>query len=127
VRADPVFSAPDKVLGFVVVVADMAERRAADTARRRFQEKIVERRRFGSGRLESSADLLYQNLLSSIVENAQLAALEITDSVEVGHMPGLLDSIQTSVDRSAELLRHLVRHADPLSSREPDPGRSRLH
>ncbi len=127
VRADPVFSAPEKVLGFVVVVADMAERKAADTARRRFQEKIVERRRFGSSRLESKADLLYQNLLSSIVENAQLAALEITDSVEVGHMPGLLDSIQTSVDRSAELLRHLVQHADRLSSREPANERSRPH
>jgi len=111
VRADPVFSAPNRVLGFVVMVSDMSERRSADAARRRFQERIVEGSRFASGRLESRTDLLYQNLLSSIVENAQLAALEITDGVEVSRMSELLDSVRGSVDRSAELLQQLLRHA----------------
>lgn len=111
VRADPVFSAPEKVLGFVVVVADMLERKAADAARRSFQERIVEDHRLVPGRLESKADLIYQNLLSSIVDNAQLAALEITDGVEVGRMPELLDSVRSSVDRSAKLLHQLVCHA----------------
>ncbi len=32
VRGDPVLSTPDRVLGFVVVVIDMVERKAADTA-----------------------------------------------------------------------------------------------
>jgi hypothetical protein len=50
-------------------------------------------------------------LLSPILDNAQLAALEITDGVEVRRMPELLDSVQSSVDRSADLLRHLIRHA----------------
>jgi hypothetical protein len=62
-------------------------------------------------RLESKVDLVHKNLLSSILENAQLAALEITDGVDIGRMPGLLDSVQSSVDRSSELLRHLIRHA----------------
>jgi PAS domain S-box-containing protein len=111
VRADPVFSAPGRALGFVVVVADMQERKAADAARRRFQQRIIEGTRMSPGRVESKADLLYQNLLSPILDNAQLAALEITDGVEVRRMPELLDSVQSSVDRSAELLRHLIRHA----------------
>ena len=111
VRADPVFSAPDRILGFVVVVSDLTQRRAVDAARRRFQERILEGNRFAHGRLTSKADLLYQNLLSSIVENAQLAALEITDGVEVVRMPELLDSVRGSVERSAELLQHLIRHA----------------
>ena len=115
VRADPVFSAPDRVLGFVVVITDMVERNAADTARRTFQEKVIARNRPAPARLESKVDLLFQNVMSSIVENAQLAALEITDGVEVGRMPGLLDSVQSSVDRSSELLQHLMRHADSLS------------
>ncbi len=119
VRADPVFSAPDHILGFVVVITDLTERKAADAARRSFQKKVVTRTRNAPSRLESKVDLLYQNLMSSIVENAQLAALEITDSVEVGRMPGLLDSVQNSVDRSAELLRHLVRHAASISKDEP--------
>ncbi len=111
IRADPVFSAPGRALGFVVVVADMQERKAADAARRRFQQRIIEGTRMSPGRVESKADLLYQNLLSPILDNAQLAALEITDGVEVRRMPELLDSVQSSVDRSAELLRHLIRHA----------------
>jgi hypothetical protein len=114
IRADPVFSAPERILGVVIVVSDLVERRAADAARRRFQERIIDGNRFTHGRLTSKTDLLYQNLLSSIYENAQLAALEITDSVEVGRMPELLDSVRSSVERSAELLQHLIRHADSI-------------
>ena len=115
VRADPVFSAPGRALGFVVVVADMLERKAAEAARRRFQESIVEGTRLEGvevGRpLESKTDLLFKNLLSTIVENAQLAALEITDGLDARRMPELLQSVQSSVDRSADLLRHLLSHA----------------
>ena len=64
-----------------------------------------------TGLLDSRMGLLHKNLLSSIIENAQLAALEITDGVEVGQMPGLLESVQSSIDRSEELLRHLIRRA----------------
>ena len=68
VRADPVFSAPGRVLGFIAIVTDMVERKAADAARRRFQESVVARSRMTTARLESKSDLLQQNLLSSIVE-----------------------------------------------------------
>ncbi|MFO0580401.1 MAG: GAF domain-containing protein [Polyangia bacterium] len=115
VRADPVFSAPGRALGFIVVVSDMSERKAADAARRRLQERIIDGNRFASGLLASRADLLYQNLLSTIVENAQLAALEITDGVEVARMPELLDGVRGSVDRAAELLSHLRRHAASIT------------
>ncbi len=85
----------------------------------------MEGTRFAPGLLESKTDLLYQNLLSSIVENAQLAALEITDGVEVRRMPELLDSVQSSVDRSAELLRRLIRHAESIVPPPPNQGGSR--
>ena len=111
VRADPVFSEPECVLGFVVAVTDLVERKTADAARRRFQEAIVTHSRLTTGLLDSRMGLLHKNLLSSIIENAQLAALEITDGVEVGQMPGLLESVKSSVDRSEELLRHLIRRA----------------
>ncbi|MBK8236559.1 MAG: GAF domain-containing protein [Deltaproteobacteria bacterium] len=114
VRADPVFSAPRKVLGFVVVLSDMSERKAADAARRRLQERIVETHRFSAGRLSSRADLIYQRLLSSVVENAQLAALEITDGVEVSRMAELVDSVRSSVERSAQLLELLLQHSASL-------------
>jgi PAS domain-containing protein len=111
VRADPVFSSPERILGFVVVLIDLTDRKAADAARRRFQESVVERGPGAPPRVDGARNFAYQNVLSSIVENAKLAALEITDGVEVAQMPRLLESVQRSVDRSATLLRHLIRYA----------------
>jgi light-regulated signal transduction histidine kinase (bacteriophytochrome) len=111
VRADPVFSAPDRVLGFVLLFTDLSGRKRAEAARRRFQEGIVQGHRVRPGRLDTEADLAFRNLLNTVVENAQLAALEITDGVEVAQMPRMLDSIRASVTRTAEVLEHLLRHA----------------
>jgi len=111
VRGDPVFSSPDHVLGFVVLFNDLSQRREAEAARRRFQEGIVGQHRITSVRLDSRADLIYRNILSSAVGNAQLAALEITDSVDTTRMPELLDSIGTSLERTDRLLQLLLWHA----------------
>ena len=111
VRADPVFAAPDRVLGFVLLFSDLSERRTAEAARRRFQEAIVERHQVMTVPLDSKADLVYRNLLSSVVGNAQLAALEIADGVDLAHLPEMLESVRASVARTAELLEHLIWHA----------------
>lgn len=110
VRADPVFSSPERALGFVLHFTDLSERKAAETARRRFQESILERQPVAL-RLDSKADLVYQNVLSSVVENAQLAALEITYGVDTARMPEMLESVRASVTRTAEVLEHLTWHA----------------
>jgi light-regulated signal transduction histidine kinase (bacteriophytochrome) len=111
VRADPVFAAPDRVLGFVLLFSDLSERRTAEAARRRFQEAIVERHQVMTVPLDSKADLVYRDLLSSVVGNAQLAALEIADGVDLAHLPEMLESVRASVARTAELLEHLIWHA----------------
>ena len=118
VRADPVFSSPNRVLGFVILFTDLTERKAAEAARRRFQEGIIERHRVMSVRLDSKSDLVYRNLLSTVVGNAQLAALEITDGVDLARMPEMLESIRASVTRTAELLEHLVWHASRASEND---------
>lgn len=110
-RADPVFASPERVLGFVLLFTDLGEQRAAEAARRRFQESVIERHWATAVRLDSKADLVYRNLLSSVVDNAQVAALEITDGVDPAHMPDMLQSVQDATTRSAELLAHLVWHA----------------
>ena len=107
VRADPVMSAPDRVLGFVLLFMDMTERKAADAARRRFQEGILQSHRKPKGPLQSQSDLMLQTLLSTIIENAQLAALEITDGIDMARMPSLLESVRSSVARTAEVLEQL--------------------
>ncbi len=110
-RADPVFVTPARILGFVLLFTDLGEQRAVEDARRRFQEGIIERHWATAVRLDSKADLVYRNLLSTVVDNAQLAALEITDGLDLAHMPEKLDSVQQSTTRSAELLAHLIWHA----------------
>jgi PAS domain-containing protein len=111
VRGDPVFSAPERVSGFVLLFTDLSERKTAEAARRRFQEDLVGRNRVMNVALDSRADLVYRNLLATVVGNAQLAALEITDGVDLGRMPHMLEGVQASVARTAELLAQLVWHS----------------
>ena len=118
VRADPIFSAPDHVLGFVLMFTDLAERKRAEAARRTFYEGILDGHRIAAGRLDRRADMLVQNVLASVVENAQLAALEITDSTDLASMAEILDGVRASVARAAEVFEHLVRHA--TSEERPD-------
>lgn len=110
VRADPVFSAPDRVLGFVFLFNDLGERKAADAARKRFQDVIAESHRTRAGWLDRHADMVFQAILASLVENAQLAALEIAEGVEVGRMPAMLESVRASIARTTEVLEMLARH-----------------
>ncbi|MEN3288765.1 MAG: two-component system, chemotaxis family, sensor kinase Cph1 [Bradyrhizobium sp.] len=107
VRADPVIAPHDRVLGFVLIFSDLSERKAAETARARFQEEIADAKR-SSLRLDPNASLIYKELAASTVENAQLAALEVTHGAEPGGMPETLESIRTSTTRTLDILEHLV-------------------
>ena len=118
VRGDPVFSSPGRVLGFVLLFTDVTERKTADAARERFQEGIIDGHRTITRRLDSKADVLFQKLLSSVIENAQLAALEITDGVDTARMPALLDGVRASVTRASEVLQHLISHVEDISGDE---------
>jgi hypothetical protein len=115
VRADPVLPTHDRVLGFVLIFADITDRKAAEAARSRFQEGIIKSHRINSVRLDSKTDLIYQNLLSAVVENAQLAALEITYGIETGRIAEMLESVRTSTLRTAEVLEHLIWHSSRTS------------
>ncbi len=117
VRADPVLSSPGRVLGFVLLFLDISERKSAEAARRRFQDSLLAPHRFGTARQGTASDPLYQLLFSTAVENAQVAALEITDGLDTSNMPTMLDSLRQSVDRTADVLERLVWHA----SRPPEP------
>jgi two-component system, chemotaxis family, sensor kinase Cph1 len=111
VRADPVFTSLDRTLGFVLLFTDLTERKAAEAARRGFQKGVMEQRPSVSGQFDSKADLQFRNILSTITENAQLAALEIADRVDPAHMPQMLEALRSSVARTAEVLRSLLWHA----------------
>lgn len=114
-RADPVFVASDRVLGFVVLFADLTDRKAAQSARRRFQDDILRNHRHVSTTVNSPTEIAVRQLMSSVIENAQLAALEITDGTDLPEVPALLESVRTSVARTAEVLEQLaVSNMDAL-------------
>lgn len=119
VRADPVFASTDRILGFVILLTDLTGQKTADAARRRFQDRIIEPHRVMDVRLDSKSDLVFQNLLSAIIENAQLAALEIADGMDVTRMQEMLESVRTSVTRTTEVLEHLIWHATRSSDKDP--------
>jgi light-regulated signal transduction histidine kinase (bacteriophytochrome) len=111
-RIDPVVSAQERALGFVFMLSDLTERKAAEAARDRLQEGITERYRAMIRRHDSPADLAYRDLLDKVVGNSQLAALEITDGVDVDRMSEALECVRTSMARSTELLEHIIGHAN---------------
>ena len=115
-RADPVFSAPGQVSGFVLMFTDITQQKAAEAARQSFQDQVIGRGMLAR-RFDLHADVLMQRLFSSVVENAQLAALEITDGVDLANIPEMLQSVRASVARTQRALNHLVWHANSLSDR----------
>jgi hypothetical protein len=103
------------VLGFVLLFTDLADRKAVEAARRRFQEGILRSHRKVSRGIDFSTEAARQNLMSAVIENAQLAALEITDGTNLHDMPALLESVKTSVARVAEVLDQLA-----LATKDPE-------
>jgi PAS domain-containing protein len=114
VRADPVFSAPDRVLGFVLLFTDLTQRKQAEQARALFQQTIASGQQAATRSLHSRAGNTAQSLLASVLENAQLAALEITDGVDASGMAKRLESVRASVQRASEMLERLLRYSDRL-------------
>jgi two-component system, chemotaxis family, sensor kinase Cph1 len=124
VRADPVLATPGRMLGFVLLFTDLTDRKAAEAARRRFQDGILRSYRKVARNIDSQPDLRSQNLMSAVVENAQLAALEITDGTDPGEMPGLLESVRVSVARIAEVLEQLALARKDATGNASARGRS---
>jgi chemotaxis family two-component system sensor kinase Cph1 len=107
-RADPVFADAGRLLGFVLFFSDVTHRKMIEVARRRFQEGIVTEHRDKEPELDSQTGLLFRNLMGNVLSNAKLAALEISDTMEIESIPSMLESVRDSVSRSRILLRDLL-------------------
>jgi light-regulated signal transduction histidine kinase (bacteriophytochrome) len=112
VRADAVFAPRHRLLGFVLLFADQTDRKAAEAARQRFQEAVIERRRPVPQLLGSKSDLRFRKILNKVVENAQVAALETTESMDVSRIPVILEAVRLSVARTAKMLGYLIWHTN---------------
>ena len=109
-RAEAVHASPERLLGYVLRFDEATDRLAADAARRHFHDGMVDRKLMRAGRLDARGERDYREVLAAVVENAQLAALEITYGDAADAMPRQLESLRASVGRTAELLEHLLWH-----------------
>ncbi len=120
VRADPVLASLDRILGYVILFTDLAERRSAEAARRNFRDNLLLSQRRLMRRIDSSATLAVENVMSSIIDNAQLAALEIADGLDTASIPDTLESVRASVARAAEVLEQIsIGGASDAGGRSP--------
>jgi two-component system, chemotaxis family, sensor kinase Cph1 len=120
VRADPVLASRDRVLGYVLLFTDLTERKAADTARERFRHSVMLSQRQLMGRIENASALTVEALMSRIIDNAQLAALEIADGLDTAGIPETLESVRASVARAAEVLEQISRVANQIERERAD-------
>lgn len=109
VRADPVIGPHHRALGFVLIFSDLTDRKAAEAARHRFQEEITGDNQTRL-RLDPGGSVLYRDLTTFVLENAQLAALEVTHGGETSRIPEMLDGIRSSTSRTLDILAHLIWH-----------------
>ena len=108
IRADPIFASADHVLGYVLMLTDMTDKKAANVARRQFQDGVLDPNRDIGALISNNNGLNFSNLLHAIVENGQLAGLEITDRVDPTRMPDQLSAVRDSVRRATILLKNIL-------------------
>ena len=119
IRADTIFGRNQTVLGFVILLTDISDRQLAENARRRFPQRTIENLRCEPTNADPQGRALYESLLEAVVENAQLAAMEITDGIDVTRIPTMLEGVEASVSRTSRLINNLIHHT-ASSTVQPD-------
>jgi len=111
VRADPVPSPEGKVFGYIVLLTDVSESATAGDV------DIPEGVTDGFAALPADVPEVlkadYDSLTAAVLENAQLAAMEIKDGADIVRVTRMLESVEESVFRTTRLIGNLVAHADP--------------
>ncbi|RTL45688.1 MAG: GAF domain-containing protein [Burkholderiales bacterium] len=106
VHAEPISGNDGKLLGFVVTLIDLREARRADTARLNLESSL----RVAAQTTASEAD----EVISAILTNASLAAMDIADARGGPPVAPLLQELETSTRRAAGLyaqIRSFTREA----------------
>jgi len=115
IRADAVFSTPETVLGYVVLLTDISDRQLAENARRRFPQRNLKDFQHTPPNIVGTAKQTYESLLAAVLENAQLAVMEITDGIDAKRVPVMLRNVEASVSRTSRLIGNLIQRADSVS------------
>jgi len=123
-RIDPVVSATTGMMGYVMICNDLSEHKAAELAQRQFELSVHAQSKILSRSLGHQCDGIFNDLLASILGNAQLAALENRSLLEVNQVPMILDNLYASLTRTTELLEHLLWYEESGGTHPSSPTSS---
>lgn len=98
-----------EAIGFVFIVRDLTERRAAEEERQRLEAKVREVEKLESlGRLAGRVANDYNNMLTGILVNAGLVSQELDPESDLAQR---LRHIEASAERAAEISDELMAYA----------------
>lgn len=112
IKGAAVLAEDGRKLGYMLQFEELADRKTAEAARVRFEDALAIHRRAPAGRLDLGANAEFGAACAKMVENARLAAIEITYGAEAAGMARMLEGIRASVARSTELIEQLVGTSD---------------
>ena len=116
-RAEPVFASLDRLLGFIVQFDAIADRKAAEAARARFQDAMIDRRLPRANALGESGDRDYQ--AGTVRRRRERAARRARDHLRPRrrrHGPHARRRPRPRVARTADLLEHLIWHGSGVDA-----------
>jgi light-regulated signal transduction histidine kinase (bacteriophytochrome) len=101
VRAEVVPGRHGVLLGYIVTLGDLSDNKRADAARRHLEQSI--RRAAPQTRAGDGAAQRADEVMSAILTNASLAAMDIADSLAGPTVAPLLEELEVSTRRAAQL------------------------
>ncbi len=112
VRADAVGAGNGPPLGFILVFTDLRLRRRSNRARERLQQAIADARLPVAMPLTAWARTEdFEALMRALLANANVAVHEITDDASTPSVVTMLQGVEESTKRSAELTRLMQSYA----------------
>lgn len=115
VRADPVPSPEGGVLGYIVLLTDVSSTLGTANRPHRILEGLLESYSSTAADIPEPLRVEFDNLAKAVLENARMAAMEISDGIDVARVTTMLDGIEDSVARTTRLIEALATHSAPAA------------
>jgi PAS domain-containing protein len=114
-RAEAVPGRSGAVLGYVLIVLDQSDQRRAAAAREHLESALADAARDDLARMGAVApqDAGEDAVLRAVFTNASLAAMDISDASDAPSMAPLLQEVEGSARRAAQLYRRIRTFARP--------------
>jgi PAS domain S-box-containing protein len=121
VRGEAVPGRDGSVLGFMFILIDRSEKRRATAALQHLEQSLS---RKGVGLEVPDSDSLRSRardaLMGTLLANASMAAMDISDGAGGSTVAPMLEELETSIERATVLYRHIREHGG-MPPPEPTP------